>query len=144
MAQTVRLLNVKGREQLIERFYFYDGECAIKDGVVEIPLDRPEWVQRAYILGYRQDPDDEHVLTLAEALSGGAEAPAETQESAESTGDTDEGSDVGGQSTGPDGLRESEPEGYEGFYETFVGSGVGDGVAVSGSGDESSPDAVHS
>ena len=92
MADTVRLLSTKGRAQLIETFYFYDGETPIKDGVVEIPVDRPEWVQRAYIMGYRHDPVTEEVITLDEALAGGrvpavAEAPVATTETPE--GDVD-------------------------------------------------------
>lgn len=110
MAKTVRLLSTKGRAQLIEVFYFYDGEVPIKDGVVEIPVDHPEWVQRAYIMGYRHDPVTEEVLTLDEALAGGrvAVAPAEP-ESTESAGEDVEGTDVGGQPVGDDGVRTSKP-----------------------------------
>lgn len=37
--------------------YFYEGELVAKDGVVCVPADRPEWVRRAWVLGYRLDPD---------------------------------------------------------------------------------------
>jgi hypothetical protein len=36
--------------------YFYDGELIAKDGVIKIPADRPEWIRRAWVLGYRLDP----------------------------------------------------------------------------------------
>ena len=36
--------------------YFYEGELVAKEGVVKIPADRPEWVRRAWVLGYRLDP----------------------------------------------------------------------------------------
>ena len=36
--------------------YFYEGELTAKDGVVSVPADRPEWVRRAWVLGYRLDP----------------------------------------------------------------------------------------
>jgi hypothetical protein len=36
--------------------YFYEGELTAKDGVVKIPANRPEWVRRAWVLGYRLDP----------------------------------------------------------------------------------------
>lgn len=36
--------------------YFYDGELQAKDGVIVIPADRPEWVRRAWVLGYQLDP----------------------------------------------------------------------------------------
>lgn len=140
MADTVRLLSTKGRAQLIEVFYFYDGEVPIKDGIVEIPLSHPEWVQRAYIMGYRYDPVTEEVLTLDEALAGGraaAVAPAEP-ESTESAGEDVEGTDVGGQPVGDDGVRESEPESTDSLPEEELDSSVGDGVAVLEEGDDAS------
>jgi len=144
---TVRLLSVKGRAQLIERFYFYDGEVPIVKGVVEVPQDRPEWVQRAYIMGYRHDPETEEMLTLDEALAGGKKTPvpyatAVEQESAESTGETDEGTDGGGQPAGEDGVRESEQPRLESVLEEGLDGGVGDGAAVEGSGDGTPADPV--
>lgn len=110
MADKVRLLSTKGRAQLIEVFYFYDGEVPIANGVVEIPVDRPEWVQRAYIMGYRHDPVTEEVLTLDEALAGGRVpvAPAEP-ESTKSAGDDIETVDAGRQPAGNNGVRTSKP-----------------------------------
>lgn len=146
MADTVRLLSVKGRAQLIERFYFYDGEVPIKDGIVEIPLDRPEWVQRAYIMGYRHDPVSEEVLTLAEALSGTRATPVteETQatESTESAGDDVEGSDAGGQPVGEDRVREGEQPRADIVPEERLDSSVGDGVAVAEEGNDTPADTV--
>lgn len=40
-----------------KQVYFYEGELTAKDGVVSIPADRPEWVRRAWVLGYRLDPE---------------------------------------------------------------------------------------
>lgn len=162
MTETVRLLSVKGRGQLIERFYFYDGEAPISDGVVEIPANRPEWVQRAYIMGYRYDPVTEEDLTLDEALAGGRKTPVpyqkpvgdyekeldkpghtpgeyapDTQESAESAGVTNEGTDGGGLSTDGDGFRSSEPEGAGSSEPEGLGSGVGDGATVQDQGNDS-------
>lgn len=139
MAETVRLLSTKGRAQLIEVFYFYDGETPIKDGIVEIPVDRPEWVQRAYIMGYRFDPETEEVLTLAEAIAGGRKAtvaPAEP-ESTESAGEDVEGSDFGGLPAGDDGVREGELPRDESVPVEGLDGSVGDGVAVLGEEDDS-------
>jgi hypothetical protein len=36
--------------------YFYEGELKAKDGVLEVPDDRPEWLRRAWVMGYRLDP----------------------------------------------------------------------------------------
>lgn len=36
--------------------YFYDGEVPAKDGVISIPGNRPEWIRRAWVLGYQLDP----------------------------------------------------------------------------------------
>lgn len=148
---TVRLLSTKGRAQLIERFYFYDGEVPIENGIVEIPLDHPEWVQRAYIMGYRFDPVTEDVLTLDEALAGGRVASAPVEQSAESAGETDgeeddtntdEGSDAGGLPGVGDGLRESEPEGPLGDDQGGDDGSLGVGVADGTEGDDSPGDAV--
>lgn len=144
MAETVRLLSVKGRAQLIEKFYFYDGEVAISDGIVEIPLDRPEWVQRAYIMGYRHDPVTEEALTLDEALTGirVSFAPVEP-ESTESAGEEDdEGSDAGGQPVGEDGVRESEQPRSAGLLGRFLGRSSRDGATVAEGGDTASTDPV--
>jgi hypothetical protein len=137
MTETVKLLNVKGREQLIEKFYFYDGEVPIVGGVVEIPLDHPEWVQRAWIMGYNRDPISEETLTLAEALSGEAVQPAEISDSAESTGeDDDEGSDGGGLPADTDGVRESEPQSDDSVSEPEVGSSDGNDATEDSGGDD--------
>lgn len=37
--------------------YFYEGEVEAKEGVVSVPRDKPEWVRRAFILGYRLNPN---------------------------------------------------------------------------------------
>lgn len=127
MAKTIKLLSTKGRAQLIERFYFYDGEVPIKDGIVEIPVGRPEWIQRAYIMGYRNDPETEAVITLAEALNGGVKendsTPEAKPESTESAGEKpDEGSDSGRQPAGDDRVREGQPDSSESIPEQGVGS----------------------
>lgn len=143
MADTVRLLSVKGRAQLIEVFYFYDGEVPIKDGIVEIPLDRPEWVQRAYIMGYRYDPVSEEILTLDEALAGARAVVAPVEpESTESAGEDVEGTDAGRQPAGEDGLRESEQPRADSLPEEGLDGGVGDGAATSDGGDDSTSDPV--
>lgn len=38
---------------------FYEGELTAKDGVVEVPNDKPEWIRRAWVLGYRLDPEND-------------------------------------------------------------------------------------
>lgn len=133
MAETVRLLSVKGRAQLIEKFYFYDGEVAISDGIVEIPLDRPEWVQRAYIMGYRYDPVSEEILTLDEALAGArapavAEVPVAKTETPEGDVDGEQGAE--GLAVELEGDSEAgvpEPEG-EGANETDEGPGEAEAI----------------
>lgn len=37
--------------------YFYDGEVEAKEGIVSVPRNRPEWVRRAFVLGYRLNPN---------------------------------------------------------------------------------------
>ena len=36
-------------------FYFYEGELPVVDGVIAVPVDRPEWAQNAWIRGYRRN-----------------------------------------------------------------------------------------
>ena len=57
-------------------FYFYDGELIAKDGVLEIPADRPEWIQRAWIMGYRLDAEGKEVLFLNDLVSSEGEQNA--------------------------------------------------------------------
>ena len=38
-------------------FYFYDGETEVRNGIIEIDSSRPEWVMRAWIMGFGLDPD---------------------------------------------------------------------------------------
>ncbi len=124
MASEIRLLTTRGREELIEHFYFYDGECPIVEGVITIPLDRPEWIQRAYLKGYRLDPVSEELLTIDEALAGGRAASPEP-ESTESAGEEVEGSDSGGLPADEDGVRESEPESGEGDAGPVLDDSIG-------------------
>lgn len=61
MAKTVALKHTVWSEGE-KTVYFYDGELTAKDGVVKIPSDRPEWVRRAWVMGYSLDPKTgEHV-----------------------------------------------------------------------------------
>lgn len=66
MAKSVKLKHpiLTGDKML----YFYEGEAPVKGGVVEITTDRPEWIQRAWMLGYRLDPRTNKSLELAEIL----------------------------------------------------------------------------
>lgn len=36
--------------------YFYEGEAVVTNGIVSIPKNRPEWIKRAWILGYKLNP----------------------------------------------------------------------------------------
>ena len=53
MAKNVRLKHsISSADEVL---YFYDGELPVKQGVVSVPGDRPEWVRRAWIMGYDRD-----------------------------------------------------------------------------------------
>ncbi len=41
--------------------YFYDGELTAKNGVISVPKDRPEWIRRAWVLGYQLNAKGEPV-----------------------------------------------------------------------------------
>ena len=117
------------------KVYFYDGQVDVVDGVVAIPREKRAWVQRAYIFGYRCDPNTGELLDLQELLASldetADEVPVAEKPSAESAEEEPvEGLDVGGQSPDYDGVRASaEPSGGS-VPSEGLGSGDGDGAAV--------------
>jgi hypothetical protein len=52
MAATITLTHTTRREGE-QTVYFYEGEATAKDGKITVPTDRPEWVKRVWLLGYR-------------------------------------------------------------------------------------------
>lgn len=98
--------------------YFYDGRAPIRFGVIELPADKPAWIDRSFILGFRRDPESGRLLELNE-IRAMARAAVESTESA---GETSEGSDLGGQPAGEDGLRTSEQPRDEGVSKPRVAS----------------------
>ena len=109
----------------VQTMYFYDGRARVEYGVVTLPTHKPAWLQRAFVLGYRIDPDTGKFLSLAEIM----------RVSTKSAGDIDEGSDGGGLPAGEDGLRDSELTSVESVSEPELGSGVSDGTTDDGDGD---------
>lgn len=123
MSEVIRLKHQYRSNMPLRVQYFYDGRAEVKYGVIELPVDKPAWIDRAFMIGFRCDPESGRVLTLLEvrALARG--------DSAESTGETDEGSDGGRQPADEDGVRSSEQPRGEGLLVPVVASGVGDGAA---------------
>lgn len=133
MPDTIELLNPFLRKNPISVMHFYDGRAPIKGGVVTIPTSKPHWVQRALIMGFKFNPDgtpyrreNPQPATVEVAL---------VEDSAESAGDTSEGTDGGGLPAGEDGLRESEQPRDGSDDGEGDGGSVGDGVADDPSGD---------
>lgn len=52
----------------IRTVYFYEGEAVARDGVITLPRSKPEWIQRAWVLGYQLDPKTGKSIDLATAL----------------------------------------------------------------------------
>lgn len=75
----------------LRTFYFYDGRTVVRNGVIEIPADKPSWLDRAFMVGYRLDPETGKPLELA-AIRARAAAPATKSESTKSAGASVEGS----------------------------------------------------
>ena len=61
-AKTIRLRHVYREGDWV--LYFYDGETLVKNSVVTIPADRPEWVRRAYVQGFRLDADGNPITDI--------------------------------------------------------------------------------
>jgi hypothetical protein len=36
--------------------YFYDGEAVVKNGIISLPIENPDWLPRAYARGFQIDP----------------------------------------------------------------------------------------
>ena len=66
-----RAKNVRLKHSIHEAdsvLYFYDGELPVKEGVVSVPADRPEWVRNAWINGYDRDPKTGEYIRFEELL----------------------------------------------------------------------------
>jgi hypothetical protein len=119
MPDTIQLLNPFLRKARIRVFHFYDGRAPIDGGVITIPADKKHWVQRAYIMGFRNDPvSGRQYKTWAEAYGPPAksvtvEVPL-VEDSAESAGESNEVAFAGGQPLEGDGVRESQSKGRKG------------------------------
>lgn len=143
MAETLQLKHTHiGHEQPEYKFYFYEGEADVHFGVIDLPLDPnfEHWALRAWLKGYRLDPETNEEITrdeLLDRIHGTTNAAPAEAESTESAGDDVEGTDAGGLAPDADGVRESEPARDEGVSGEGLGSGVGDGSTGEGSGDES-------
>lgn len=108
MADTVRLMHTHMRGD--RKFYFYEGETDVEGGVISLPTNRPEWIRRAWVMGWRLNPETGATVSVADALAGNIEA-AKTAE--DSSKEQDENSDSGRQSGPDNGVREGEQPSVE-------------------------------
>lgn len=101
MANTVRLRHGAFGGDWTE--YFYDGRLPVINQVIELPINRPEWIRRAWVLGFRQTVDGLPVDDLE------AHVRREQARDAKEM-DANEGADAGGLPDVEDGVRSSEQE----------------------------------
>ena len=113
------------------RLYFYSGEAKVVKGVAHIKSDHPEWVQNAWLRGYRIDPETN--VERAPKFFLNINAAEESAQSAEE--DAVEGTDVGRQPARRNRVRKGEPAGDAGVPESGLDSGDSDGPAVDGEAD---------
>ena len=135
--EIIKLKHIYPNELPDQKFYFYEGECDVHYGVIELPRDPAytHWAQRAWMKGYRLDPETGENVSRDELdvlLSG----------SAQSAGEAVEDTISGGQPASEDGLRESELASTGSIPSEGLDSGVGDGDADEAGGDESPAAAV--
>ena len=45
-------------------FYAYDGEMKVEDGIIAIPAEKPEWIRRAWITGFRMNVEGRVIVNL--------------------------------------------------------------------------------
>jgi hypothetical protein len=108
------LKHLRKNEVPAQLFYFYDGQTVVRYGVIELPADNTTWIKRAVNEGFRLDPDTDELLDYYQIVA--------RAESAMSAGDNVEGTNLGGQPAGEDGLRESELPRDAGVPASGVGS----------------------
>lgn len=129
--------------------YFYEGELPVVDSTLTIPADRPEWIQRAWIQGFRLTADGRPVADLAEHIRNEtadgtteelprvAATPVNETENAESDEEnTDEGPLGRGLAPDDDGIRSGEPDRDGSLPEGGDDGRGGDEPADRGEGDE--------
>ena len=95
-----RLKHMFPNELPEQEYYFYDGRTKVRYGVIDIPSGNTTWLQRAFNDGFCVNPETGQTLEWWQVLA--------LDESALSAGDNVEGSDLGGQPVGEDGVRSSE------------------------------------
>lgn len=145
MADTILLKHQNKSNMPMRIQYFYDGRAVVRFGVIELPVEKSAWIDRAFMMGFRLDPETDRPLELADIrrMANGQVVIApepEATESAESAGEDVEGTDIGGQPASDDGVRESELPGSDSLPEEGLDGSIGDGVEASDSGDESASD----
>lgn len=133
MANTIFLKHLYPSNIPLRTQYFYDGRAVVRYGTIELPVDRPAWLDRAFILGFRCDPDTGRAMELTE-IRALAEAELNAT-STESAGEVDEGLDAGGQPGGADGVRPRKQSRSKSVSKAGLDSGVGDGATVEAEGD---------
>lgn len=128
---TIFLKHIYPNELPDQKFYFYEGECGVHYGVIELPQDPAfeHWAKRAWLKGFRLDPETGVEISMDELLAMLA------GESAKSAEDAGEGTDAGRQPAGKDRVRSSKSPRDDSLPEEGLGSGDGDGAAVQGEGD---------
>lgn len=126
MADTVKLQHTHRTGDW--KVYFYEGEADVKDGVLSLPIDRPEWIQRAWIQGFRHDTNGVVILgdRLAAMMAGEDDSSEEQTENEQPK----TSSRRGRQSRTNDRVREDEPasseDADEGGAQGSVPSGAGE------------------
>lgn len=91
--------------------FFYDGALEAKDGLLTLPVDRPEWIRRAWVSGYRLLPDGTLLNGWGEIEAELSRLSTESANSAKSTEDKSvKDSGTGRQPAPRNGVRTTEQE----------------------------------
>lgn len=137
MAQLL-LKHIYPNEVPDQKFYFYEGECDVHFGVIELPLDPAfeHWAIRAWIRGYRINPATGELLSRDELVAIIQGTPLPEAETPVVEAETPEG-DVNGEQV-EDGLAvELEGDAKAGVPES---EGEGTDEATEGPAQDESPE----
>ena len=135
--EVIKLKHIYPNELPDQKFYFYEGECDVHFGVIELPRDPAftHWAQRAWMKGFRLDPETGENVSRDEL-------DILLSDSGKTAGEAVEGTILGGQPASDDGLRESQLTSTNSLPVEGLDSSLGDGDADEASGDADSTAAV--
>jgi hypothetical protein len=103
-------------------FAFYDGLLVARDGVIEVPAERFDWIRRAWVAGYALTPEGDRLFTVIDLKREVERQTAKSEVDSEDSGSR-------GQPKAKDRVRSSKLHGDSGHEEGGTRSSGSRGAA---------------